>query len=519
MKTLARLLYVEADEEITDLVDRLRDLDSEDAVTFVLPERARSLQSPMSFRLLKRYADSYGKHVNVISSDPRLQSLSLESGFSAFPNLAAYDRGAELHRADVGEPFTMEEPPIAAAPAPARETPVVSPAPRRPAEPAPKLRGAAQKRPPLLYAALAAGALVALLAGVLLLPTTTVSMSVAGTPLKTDLQLVGAPGTPAGSPDHFATQAISVSRSQTALGTATGEKQVAAVAASGDVVFNLICISFFVGCEAKLAQGVVVRTSSGKRYATQRAVRLAGFSDSATVPVIALNPGVDGNTDANSINTIERNDKPDELKVHNPQAFTNGSDPRTATVIQKRDIDAAKNALQDTVNPKVQEDVNSKANGQHVIPIQPEVTFSDVKEGAEVPSFSITVTVKAAAVAFDDAVVRKMLKDALQRKVPQGQQLTSDRVKTAYDIDTAAADGNVRLKGHSEGFTIPQFSQPGLRSYVKGRTPSDARARLQSVPQVVDVVIRQDPIPLPWLPFFSSRINIRILEASGSAGT
>ena len=77
MKTLAKLLYVEADEEITDLVDRLRDLSLEDEVTFVVPERARALQSAMSFRLLKRYADSYGKRVNLVSGDPRLAQEAL----------------------------------------------------------------------------------------------------------------------------------------------------------------------------------------------------------------------------------------------------------------------------------------------------------------------------------------------------------------------------------------------------------------------------------------------------------
>ncbi|HKV31385.1 MAG TPA: hypothetical protein VJT14_10270, partial [Candidatus Dormibacteraeota bacterium] len=114
MKTLAKLLYVEADEEITDLVDRLRDLSLEDEVTFVVPERARALQSPMSFRLLKRYADSYGKRVNLVSSDPRLQTMSLEAGFTAFPSLAAYDRGTEVHSPDL----VAEPPSVATAGAP-----------------------------------------------------------------------------------------------------------------------------------------------------------------------------------------------------------------------------------------------------------------------------------------------------------------------------------------------------------------------------------------------------------------
>src|SRR5437867_12178228 len=60
----------------------------------------------MSFRLLKRYADSYGKRVNLVSGDPRLQAMSLEAGVTAYPSLAAYDTGTEIH-----QPGLADEPP------------------------------------------------------------------------------------------------------------------------------------------------------------------------------------------------------------------------------------------------------------------------------------------------------------------------------------------------------------------------------------------------------------------------
>src|SRR5256885_6398354 len=63
-------------------------------------------KSPMSFRLLKRYADSYGKRVNLVSGDPRLQAMSLEAGVTAYPSLSAYDTGTEIHH-----PALVDEPP------------------------------------------------------------------------------------------------------------------------------------------------------------------------------------------------------------------------------------------------------------------------------------------------------------------------------------------------------------------------------------------------------------------------
>src|SRR5579864_2509438 len=255
MKTLTKLLYVEVDEEVTDLVDRLRGLQDEQAVTFVVPERARSLQSPMSFRLLKRYADAYGKHVNLITPDPRLQALALESGFSAYPNLSAYDSGGEVHRpqGQAGEGVEEQAAAVAvvspaippAAPlAEARQTrtaEVLSPAPRpRPAQAPPYGGGPhAPTDRRLFYVGGAALALLALLAAILLVPSADVRITVAGTPLKADMPLIGMPNPVAGTIDHFATQVITSTQTATLQGTATGQKQIPAIAATGSVTFDL----------------------------------------------------------------------------------------------------------------------------------------------------------------------------------------------------------------------------------------------------------------------------------------
>jgi len=103
-----------------------------------------------------------------------------------------------------------------------------------------------------------------------------------------------------------------------------------------------------------------------------------------------------------------------------------------------------------------------------------------------------------------------------KRKVQVGSELTSDQPKTTYDVAQATSDGSVTLNGHASGYTVIVFSQPAIRAHIKGRSPSSARSFLQGLPNVVDVTLRQDPIALPWLPFFSSHITIRIEEVSGT---
>ena len=530
MKTLAKLLYVEADEEITDLVDRLRDLSLEDEVTFVVPERARALQSAMSFRLLKRYADSYGKRVNLVSSDPRLQAMSLESGFTAYPSLAAYDTGSEVHSpepvveaADALPVGSVSAQPVAPQRGVAtlerpRQTPVISPS--KPKATPPKKAGASTPslqnyRPYLIGAGVVA--LVALLVGILYLPSATATLSVSGTPVKVDITLLGAPGTAAGSPDHFATQPIHVEQSQTIPGTATGQKQVAAVASTGQVVITSTCI-FCLGQSVR--KGLIVRTDSGKRYATQQVANIGvGYGAQDTVPIAAVSPGVDGNTDAHSITNIENGGS--DLKVDNPQATSGGADARMATVIQQSDIDSVRDVYAKDAVPQVTDQLNSKAQGQKLVLVGKGVqttATSDHKVGEEVSGMTITIKVAGDGVAFDDKAVKQMLKAALQLKIPQGSQMAGNGTFT-YDAIDPAADGHITLNGHASGFYAPVFLETAIRSHLKGLSPSKARAFLQSLPNVVDARVTQSPFGLPWLPLFSSRISLKIQEVSSSSSS
>jgi len=541
VKTLAKLLYVEADEEITDLVDRLRDLNLEDEVTFVVPDRARSLQSAMSFRLLKRYADSYGKRVNLVSGDPRLQAMSLEAGFTAFPSLSAYHGGGEVH-----QPSLLDESPATAAAPPSaiqsadqtraqldggppgvatldrpRQTSVVSapptatapPLPRR-ASPGPPLRS---YRPYLIGAGVLV--VIGLLFGMLYLPTATATLTVAGTALKDDITLLGAPGTAAGSPDHFATDALHAEQSQTLPGTPTGQKPIPAVAATGSVTFTENCSFLCTNGAKSIPAGTSVSTSDGKQYSTQKTVTVASPHGSVSVAIAATQAGPSGNTDAHTVTNIN-NSPDDSLSVDNPAPIGGGADARTATVIQQSDLDSPRDAYAKDAVPQVTDQLNSKAQGKKLVLVGSgvqAVATADHKVGEEVSGFTVTIKVSGDGVAFDDKTVKAMLKAALQRKVPQGSQLTSENIALGYDAIDPTADGHITLNGHASGFYAPVFLDNAIRSHLKAMSPSKAHAFLQSLPSVVDARVVQSPFGLPWLPLFSSRITLKIQEVSSTS--
>src|ERR1700730_10115548 len=76
-------IYVETEEEIPEVVERLRQVRGEDTM-LVLPLRSRVGQSRFNFQLLRNYAARLGKRVTVVCDDPAVQRMAAETGFAVF---------------------------------------------------------------------------------------------------------------------------------------------------------------------------------------------------------------------------------------------------------------------------------------------------------------------------------------------------------------------------------------------------------------------------------------------------
>src|SRR3989442_4353444 len=213
--------------------------------------------------------------------------MSWEPGFPAYQSVPAYDGGTEVHSRDLGgAPAAAAAAPAVAVTTPSagaqaiapqrgvatldrpREASVISGAPRRqapsPGKPVSSGPPLGSYRPYLIGAAVLV--VVALLVGILYLPTATATVSVQGTPIKADITLLGAPGTAAGSPDHFATQAVHASQSQTFPGTPTGQNPIPAQASIGEVTFTDSCLFLYGPGTTSIPVGTTVTTSKRKRH-------------------------------------------------------------------------------------------------------------------------------------------------------------------------------------------------------------------------------------------------------------
>ncbi|MGC2207057.1 MAG: hypothetical protein WA724_04300, partial [Candidatus Dormiibacterota bacterium] len=93
---MAKLLYVEPSDEITDLSDRIRRAGADRDLVFVVPPDGHVLRTPLDMRLLMQYTRGFQKRIAVVSGDPQIQTLAIRTGFPTFASLARLEQGAPL---------------------------------------------------------------------------------------------------------------------------------------------------------------------------------------------------------------------------------------------------------------------------------------------------------------------------------------------------------------------------------------------------------------------------------------
>ncbi len=107
-------IYIDIDDEITGIIDKLKGSDAK-VLALVLPKRAAVLQSVVNMKLLKRAADEAKKHVVLITSEAGLLPLAGMVGLHVAKSLTTkpeiplapnQDEGEETVEELTGEPPT-----------------------------------------------------------------------------------------------------------------------------------------------------------------------------------------------------------------------------------------------------------------------------------------------------------------------------------------------------------------------------------------------------------------------------
>ncbi len=84
------ILYLEADEEITSIVDRLKATTAQN-IALVIPKRATLLQSIVNLKLLKKQGEDLRKELSLVTTDRMGRNLAAQVGLTVYQKIEQRD--------------------------------------------------------------------------------------------------------------------------------------------------------------------------------------------------------------------------------------------------------------------------------------------------------------------------------------------------------------------------------------------------------------------------------------------
>jgi hypothetical protein len=542
----ATVLYLEADDEVTSVVRRIRSSASE-RVILVAPGRSRALSSVVAIRLLGRAGEQAGRAVAIVG-DALTRSLAAEAGLAAHATLdearsgdapPAVDQAPRAAISVVRGPATEDTAPTlaaaAAAPSPV-PPPTTSAGPddltraslpaavvRRPApEPGRRARrssggGSARGRALLLALALLVAGAVAV--GAFVLPAATVTLR----PALVDIGPVTYP-IDAGDAERLTGE---VEHTTTVVATGSYEDLEAA---SGTVVlFNW---TFF---PVRVPEGTFVAAGE-QAFATQAEVvvprgsltgdgRIAAGDIAVEVVAAAAGPG--GNVDAEAIDTVVNEgidaqlrgfpENP-ERRVINPEATSGGAD-ETGPEILQADVDAARatlrTALSEAIDEALPDDGGILVRPQE--PAEPEIPGADDLVGRrDVAEAELTGTQAWEAWRVDPDAVEAAAIDRLETDpglVPDGYAIVPDSTMVELATPTVI-DGVLTADATVAASAAPVIDRDEVLAAIAGMTAAEAEAALAGIG---DADVTLWPGWTSTVPGMAWRVDLRVEGAAPGA--
>ena len=453
------LIYLEADDEITAVVRRVRAADP-GRVVIVAPGRSRATSSAVALRLLARAASDDDRDIAVVG-DELTRSLAAEAGLAAYRSVddarsatapvaddPAPARHAAIHvvRGAAAGDTAPTLPAIAAVGTETRPVPTVAPRRERPTPE----RGGQQRPPttrtvrrparraanPLVAVLGIAGAFVVIAAvlGAMFLPAATV--------------VIIPRSEPVGPVDYTITvddpERTAGTVTETATVRATGSYAVEA-AATGVVVFrnfNIVPIEVPAGTAVGVGEDVVFTTTEPvvvPEGSLTGEGTIAGGEGSAGVVAAVIGPG--SNVAAEAIDTILDDDVRNRLRgfrqnrarlVVNPAATAGGVSTTGVEIIQA-DVDAAVQQLRDALSAGLETALEGTDAGLFAdpeTPAEPVITGTDglvgTRDQAEV---EISGELAYDRMAVDPEEVETLAQERfLNDGAPDGTELLSDEI-------------------------------------------------------------------------------------------
>lgn len=536
------VLYLEPDEEITSVVDKLKRADAR-AVSLVLPKNAQLVQSAVNVKLLKREAERLKKRIAFVTQDATGIHLATQAGIPVYASVTdstpiAPSTSPKPDIDDVIEVDSRPEEDVSGpeSPVPVRRydasegavlaTPVVSPTPStsQPTTPPPAAK------PPRRSRRLLAGALMAALVGggawfFFVYPRATIVLGVATDPVRETVEVIAdnnieQPNTETG---HVPGQKLQAERAVKEQFPATGSKDVGTKASGTVGITNRLGETLSLPAGTELTRG-------GLRFRSMAPVTVPAATatidskgnivvtpGTAEVKVEAAEPGDATNVGPGQFIVASLSSaKQEKVTGANTAAFS-GGESRTVKVVTEEDIAKAKQALAD--RPKAELIAELKGAAKDALFVEGAVEVEAIDPavsrapGDEAEAFEVSATVRARTIAAEPDAYRAMVTSLVEHRLGEGRQLLlrgNDALKTTVRRANYA-EGTLTLEANVEAESVQRVDEGALKALVAGKGQLEAEAILKTQPGIRSAGVSLRPSFRQSVPRQYSQIDL-VLE-------
>ncbi len=534
-----KILYLEIDEEITSVIDRLKKT-AETEIHLVVPKEAALLQSIVNLKLLKKQADSLGKEIQIITHDKVGRNLAEQVGIHSVSKIGEpVKKAASVMAEPANEIKFKEREPVVQDTQEVvfkkgslldKDEPLKEPA--KEAKPVKSGNKEVQKKKmsellpkfphkKFLIIASVVG-LVLLIFLYIFIPMANITLKIAAEQknMKADFTIdKNASGIDNGS-QKIPGDLISVNKSETKTYQATGKKNVGTQASGTVTVKNTY---------STVSQTLVAGTrfeANGLVFRTQSDVSVPGYSDSgggnitpgtANVSVLADSPGDQYNISSSDFRIPAFAGTAEYDKMTGASAGQmSGGTTKNVNVVTDSDISNARNSFAGDAKSDIQKDGQDKMkSGETVDDKAQKMQVSSItaskNAGDEADNFTLSANVSYEALAYKKDDLNKLVYDNLKSQTGPGKQILEDKLDNV-DItvnNVNLEEGTVSGQAAASVHLGTKIDQNQVKTEIAGEGERKAKAYLSGLDGVDSVDIKYFPGFIKSIPRIKSHIYIK----------
>ncbi len=559
-----KTIYLEADEEITSVVDRLKKI-KEEKIALVIPKRATLIGSIVNLKLLKKLSQELGKEVSIVTIDKIGRNLASQVGFTVYKKIDGKEVPTEVSsppkvtpeisyiKKDIEEPQKMdiEKKPLIdreekeskikprineikekiskSLPDKMKRTQDKAPAPFGGAQDKPILKKKKRRRPVVLPSFNKKFLIIFIIlslsilgiVGFLILPRVNITIypKVEILPYDLDLTVGSSIKETNYEGSTIPGDIIYTEKEETREFTATGKKDVGEKSSGSVIIKNewdsnpqeLVVNTRFLSSDGKL-----FRSTSGVTVPGTTVHEGQPIAGTASVSVVADQPGEEYNIgSSNFVIPGLPAAKQEKIYAISDSNMTGGFS-KQVTIVSQNDLNTAQDAISNDLFTSAEVESREKVDNKIILD---EAIFKEIVEnspsvqaGAEGENFNLKIKVKVQIMVFSEDNLKDISSSKLITILPQDKELVYDgKNDISYKIVSVDfSSGIMILKTHIDGLVSSQIKQDELKQGLVNKTQQQAEEYLKDLDRFEKVIVNLWPSWVKKVPTRKSNIKFDI---------